>query len=196
MLRRMTALATAATVAAVLAACGGPDPGGPVVVVDEQQQAAMQEAYRLGTGDKLRMTVFNEPRLSGEFEVDGLGYVALPLIGEVQVSGLTLREFEARVQERLQEGYLVDPRVSTEVTNYRPFYITGDVNSPGRLAYSEGLTVQNAVALAGGYTVWADQRRVLVDREGRDELLEVRDLRRFRVLPGDTIRIPQRRPFF
>jgi exodeoxyribonuclease VII large subunit len=83
------------------------------------------------------------------------------LIGEVQVRELTLREFEARVQERLQEGYLVDPRVSAEVTNYRPFYITGDVNSPGRIPYSEGLTVQNAVALAGGYTVWADQRRVL-----------------------------------
>lgn len=184
--------------AALITGCGGgPDThaGVPVVVIDEHAPATMEEPYRLGTGDTIRMLVYNEPKRSGDFEVDGSGQVALPLIGELQVKDLTVREFEAAVQERLREGYLVDPRVSAEITNYRPFFITGDVTSPGRYPFSAGLTVQNAIALAGGYTVWADPQRVLVDRTGRDELLDVPDLRRFRVLPGDTIRIPQRRPF-
>jgi protein involved in polysaccharide export with SLBB domain len=192
MLKRMTAVAVMAAVAGLTAGCAGVEPGGPVVVVDGREHMGTEEAYRLGTGDRVRMLVYNEPKLSGEFDVDGSGYAALPLIGEVEVRGLTLREFEARVQERLS-NYLVDPRVSAEVTNFRPFYVIGDVNSPGRLPYAEGLTVQNAIARAGGYTVWADQTRVIIDREGRDELLEARDLRRFRVMPGDTIRVPQRR---
>lgn len=167
----------------------------PVVVVDGSEQGQMEEAYHLGVGDTVRLLVYNEPSLSGEFEVDGLGYVSLPLIAEVEVRGLTLREFEAKVAERLGK-VLVEPRVSAEVTNYRPFYVTGEVKSAGEYPYSEGLTMQKAIALAGGHSTWADQSRVLVDREGREELLEVRDPWRFRVLPGDTIRVPQRKPFF
>ncbi len=108
-------------------------------------------SYRLATGDSLGITVFGEPDLSGDFEVDSLGLVSLPLIGRVQASGLDAGELEAAIVEKLKDGYLKNPRVIVEIRAYRPFYILGNVKSPGRYPYIIGMTVLNAIALSGGF---------------------------------------------
>lgn len=151
-----------------------------------------QEAYTLGTGDQLRLIVFGEEALSGEFLVDGSGAVSLPLIGEVQAAGLTVRALQRAIEESLSEGYLIDPRVSAEVINFRPFFIMGEVGSPGTYPYSDGLTVMNAVATAGGFTYRADERRVFIRRQEATGWQEFRLSSETRVYPGDTIRIGER----
>lgn len=149
------------------------------------------DAYRLGPGDKLRVNVYNEPSLSGEFEIDGSGVVSLPLIGEVTARDLSVREFEQRVTEALQGDYLVSPQVSVDVTNYRPFYIIGEVNNPGTYSYVDGMTVMNAVAMAGGFTYRARESRAEIKRQGQSEI--DRDAAPSTpVMPGDVITIPER----
>ncbi len=151
------------------------------------------ESYRLGSGDRLRVSVFNEESLSGEFLVDGSGMVSMPLIGEVFVEGLTVREFQRRFEQELEEGeFLIDARVSAEVLNYRPYYILGEVQNPGEYPYSAGLTVMNAVATAGGFTYRANRRTVFVrSGEGGDEY-RIQLTPATKLQPGDTIRIGER----
>ncbi len=149
-------------------------------------------AYRLDSGDKLRVTVYGEADLSGEFEVDGSGAVSLPLIGEVRASGTSLREFEGVVEAALRDGYLVEPRVSVDVLNYRPFYILGEVRSPGKYPYISGITVLNAVAMAGGYTFRARTDQAEIVRTGETEPIVINTPDVTPVMPGDVIRIPER----
>jgi polysaccharide export outer membrane protein len=149
-------------------------------------------AYRLGAADKLRITVFGEEALSGEFLVNGSGQVSMPLIGEVQASGLTLPQFQERVAAALADGYLNEPRVSAEVLNYRPFYILGEVKKPGEYPYTAGLTVVNAVATAEGFTYRADTRRVYIKRADSTAENPYPLTTAIQVAPGDTIRIGER----
>lgn len=148
--------------------------------------------YKLGTGDRVRVIVFNEEDLSGEFEVDSTGALALPLIGNISARGLTLREFETAVADALRDGYLKDPRVNVEVLNFRPFYIIGEVENGGEYDFVPEMTVLNAVALAGGYTYRADDRRVFVTKAGTNTEVEHRMESGIKVLPGDIIRVPER----
>jgi protein involved in polysaccharide export with SLBB domain len=149
------------------------------------------EGYRLASGDQIRLTVFRHPDLSGEFQVDGLGNLSLPLIGQVNVDGATVEEAEDRIREKLMQGYLVDPQISMEVLNYRPFYILGEVQNPGSYPYVNGMTVLNGVALAGGFSYRASEGRITVTRGGSNG-------RQFRadvttqILPGDIITVPER----
>ena len=122
--------------------------------------------YKLGSADRIKITVFNHTDLSGEFSLDGAGNFALPLIGEVQGGGLTSRELEQRIQDRLKDGYLIDPQVSIEVMNYRPFYILGEVKTPGSYPYVDNMNILNAVALAGGFTYRAKQNAFMLQRGG------------------------------
>lgn len=147
------------------------------------------EGYVLGANDRLRLIVFGEPTLSGEFAVDDTGKVALPLIGEVVAGGLDVRAFERAIQQRLAEGYLRDPRVSVEVMTGRPFYILGEVTRPGQYPYVTGMSATNAVAVAGGFTPLADQTRLIVKHAG-SETEEILPLTPTTVLkPGDTLRV-------
>ena len=148
--------------------------------------------YKLGTGDRVRVIVFNEEDLSGEFEVDSTGSVALPLIGNTSARGLTLREFETAIADALRDGYLKAPRVNVEVLNFRPFYIIGEVENGGEYDFVPEMTVLNAVALAGGYTYRADDRRVYVTKAGTNAEIEHRMESAIKVLPGDIIRVPER----
>ncbi|MGV6800882.1 MAG: polysaccharide biosynthesis/export family protein [bacterium] len=150
------------------------------------------QEYRLGAGDKLRVIVFNEADLSGEFVVDGTGHVSLPLIGEVLAADLTVREFQRSVEAALAEGFLNNPQVSAEVLNYRPFYILGEVNKPGTYPYSDGLTVLNAVATSEGFTYRANQKIVFIRRAGEEKEQKYRLESTTLVQPGDTIRIGER----
>jgi protein involved in polysaccharide export with SLBB domain len=148
--------------------------------------------YVLGPSDKVRVTVYNEPNLSGEFFVTGSGLVSLPLIGEVKAAGLSLRQFQNAVQAALSDGYLKEPRVSAEVLTYRPFYIMGEVEKPGTYPYTSGLTALNAVATAGGFTYRADKGKVFLKRNGETEEHKLQLTPSTLVAPGDTIRIGER----
>lgn len=154
--------------------------------------AIASDSYRLGAGDRLKITIFDEPDLSGEFELDGAGGVALPLIGQMQALELSPRELEKRIEAKLLDGYLLRPRVSIEVLSYRPFYIMGEVNQPGSYPYRAGLNVLNAAALAGGFTYRADEDDIEISREttaggGRFEAAPMTE-----VMPGDVIRVKER----
>lgn len=150
------------------------------------------EHYRLGTGDKLRVNVYGEEDLSGEFIVDGSGQVQLPLVGQVKAASLTIHEFVAEVVGALNQGYLKDPKVSVEVLNYRPFYIIGEVNKPGEYPFENGLNVLGAIALAGGYTYRANDNDVYVRRAGASKEVSVPAESSTKVYPGDIIRVAER----
>jgi len=153
---------------------------------------AQTAGYRLGSGDKLRITVFNEKDLSGDFDVNDQGLVALPLIGQVKVGGLTITEAQELITQRYGKDYLVNPRVNVEVLNYRPFFILGEVKNPGSYPYVNGMTVLNAVALAGGYTPRANRNNITVKRASNPQGSEVEVQEDTVVLPGDVIRIHER----
>jgi protein involved in polysaccharide export with SLBB domain len=151
------------------------------------------QEYKLGPGDKLRVTVFGEDSLSGEFTVSNNGGVALPLVGEVRAGGLTPVLFQTEVQDRLTaSGMIRTPRVSVDVVNYRPFYILGEINKPGQYPYAIGMTVTKAVATAGGFTYRANNRTVFLTREGSARELPVSVTAATWIGPGDTIRIGER----
>lgn len=148
-----------------------------------------EEAYALGSGDLMRITVFRNPELSGEFTVDGEGYLALPLGGEVLAKGLNVRELENQIETRFKEGgFLVDPQVAVQVLTYRPFYILGEVNTPGEYEYTNGMSVNNAVAMAGGFTYRADQDDITIERG--DCIIEAQVTSP--VLPGEVITVHER----
>jgi polysaccharide export outer membrane protein len=154
--------------------------------------AITDEHYRLGTGDKLRVNVYGEEDLSGEFIVDGPGQVQLPLVGQVKAASLTIHEFVAEVVGSLNQGYLKDPKVSVEVLNYRPFYIIGEVNKPGEYPFENGLNVLGAVALAGGYTYRANDNDIYVRRSGAGKEVSVPAESSTKIYPGDIIRVAER----
>lgn len=173
--------------------------GLPMMAAAQTQPAAPVEAaeasedslggYVLGANDRLRLIVFGEENLSGEFVVDETGNVALPLIGEVSAGGLDVRAFERAIQQRLADGYLRDPRVSVEVLSARPFYILGEVQKPGQYPFVSGMTAANAVAVAGGFLPLANQSKVFVKRSGTqaEEALPLTPATLIR--PGDTLRV-------
>lgn len=149
--------------------------------------------YILGPRDKLRITVFGEPALSGEFVVSNSGGVAFPLIGEVAAANTSSSELERAIGGRLSGGYLRDPRVSVEVIGFRPFYILGEVAKPGEYPYASGLDVFSAVATAGGFTYRAQTKKVYV-RSANDRTERVYPLKGpVPIAPGDTIRVAERR---
>lgn len=154
---------------------------------------AGDSTYSLGAGDKVRITVFGEEDLTGEYEVDGSGVVAFPLVGEVAAANGTARDLERKIVAKLQEGYLKNPTVNVEVLTYRPFFIMGEVKSPGGYAYRNGLTLMNAVAMAGGYTYRAKSNLWVITRDGAQKM-QAKEIANgnFRVQPGDTIFIPER----
>ena len=149
--------------------------------------------YKLGPGDKLRVTVFGEDNLSGEYTVSNNGGIALPLVGEVRAGGLTPVLFQTEVQDKLTaSGMVRTPRVSVDILDYRPFYILGEINKPGQYPYAIGMTVTKAVATAGGFTYRANNRMVYVTREGSAREVPVSVTAATWVGPGDTIRVGER----
>ena len=188
--RRFILGLTMGSASAALSACAT-----PVVrqgAVDDEPPAETLEAeYQLGTEDELRVTVFGEPDLTGNYLIGSQGVVAFPLVGEVAATGLTIPQFTEQLRDAL-EAYIRRPIVSVEVANYRPFYILGEVANPGTYPYSARLTVQNAVATAGGFSYRANRRRVYIRHAGQtaERLYELTS--NTPVLPGDTVRVPER----
>ena len=148
--------------------------------------------YRLGTGDKVRVVVFNEPALSGEFQVDDSGSVSVPLVGSQAAAGLTPRELEKQLTGRLKGGFVRDPKVSVEVSNYRPFYVIGEIEKPGEYQYRNGLSILAAAAISGGFTYRASRSKVYIKRASDEFEREYPIGPQTKVLPGDVIRVPER----
>ena len=178
---------------------------GPLAVAQQAQPAAKapasstapaavatDEGYHLGSGDKIHIAVFGQPDLNGDYVVDGGGSVQLPLIGSVRAAGLTVAEFQKQVATKFGDGYLVNPNVEVDVVNYRPFYIIGEVKAPGQYPYVNGMSILNAVALAGGFTDRADKSEVYIRRNGSAKEIEYPGDETTKVNPGDIVRISER----
>jgi len=175
-----------ATVSSDGNAAARPLPGSPVA---EPQD----ENYKLGSGDKIKLVVYGEDDLGGEYLVDGAGQVQLPLLGQVPAAGMTLHAFvESITNLFISEGYLKHPRVSVEVENYRPFYIIGEVKTPGQYPYITGMNALNAIALAGGYTYRADDTAVYVRRNGSNTEVKAPADQTTKIGPGDIVRVGDR----
>ena len=173
-----------ATAAMLLGGCAGVS----APPISSAEVAAGLESYRLGAGDRLRVTVFNEPALTGEYNITPGGALAFPLIGIVNAGGRTIDAVQQDLTARLGEGYVNDPRVSVEVLNYRPFYILGEVNRPGEYPFASGMTVEQAIARAGGFTYRANEKPVFLRRQPGpgDSAVALRHPQ-VPVLPGDPL---------
>jgi polysaccharide export outer membrane protein len=155
-------------------------------------QAALDQGYRLGTGDKMKISVYGEDDLSGEFLVDGSGQVQFPLLGHVHAAGLTVAQFVDSLTAGLAAKYLRDPKVSVQIENYRPFYIMGEVNRPGEYPYENSLSALGAIALAGGYTYRANSSTVYIRRNGSSKEDAYPMSSTPPIYPGDVLRIAER----
>jgi polysaccharide export outer membrane protein len=187
---RKAVLAIVGMGAMLLAACAtGPAQGDPQ---DMAVNSPGISGYRLGSGDEIKVTVFGEPDLSGNYVVDGQGLIAMPLVGQVEVANLTLNEANTRLETKLRDGWLRDPKVTSEMIKGRPFYILGEVNKPGEYPFVSGLTVMNAIATAGDFTYRADKARILIKSADSPNEREVVLTPTTTVRPGDTIRIRER----
>jgi len=149
-------------------------------------------SYVLGPNDRVRLKVYGEPDIAGEYEVDNNGNVSIPLAGHIRAAGLTTRQLERSIASALSKGIVRDPRVNVEIALYRPYYILGEVKKGGEYPYRLGLTVMDAVASAGGFTYRANENRVYLRRFGASaEEIYALDAP-VPVFPGDNIRIPER----
>ena len=154
--------------------------------------AQVQQEYRIGPGDRLDVTVFGHADLSGEVQVDGSGRISMPLLGQVEANDKTITELQVDITVALDRDFIINPRISIEVVNYRPFFILGQVNKPGSYPYIEGMSVRMAVALAGGYTRRAREDPVVIIRANDPEQTAQEVDADTLVLPGDTIKVERR----
>src|SRR5205807_7918376 len=132
----------------------------------------------------LRVTVFGEDKLSGEYQVDSAGFLSLPLAGTIKGAGLTKPELEQALTTKLKSEYLRNPKVTVDVVSYRPFYVLGEVSKPGEYQFRSGLNVLSAIAIAGGATYRANNSIVLIQRAGTNEMVEYPQSPTIPVLPG------------
>jgi polysaccharide biosynthesis/export protein len=147
--------------------------------------------YLLGSGDRLRIVVYDQPSLTNIYEVDQEGQVSFPLIGDVAASDSTVDELANRIRGQLATHYLREPNVTVEVATYRPFFVLGEVGNPGQYPYVPGITAETAVAVAGGFTDRANKRVVRVSRTVKGKLYESRIRVIEPIRPGDTIYVPE-----
>jgi polysaccharide export outer membrane protein len=154
--------------------------------------AAAAASYLLGPNDRIRLKVYGEADITGEYEVDSNGQVSIPLAGHIAAAGMTTKQLERSISSALAKGIVRDPRVNVEIALYRPYYILGEVKKGGEYPYRLGLTVMDAVASAGGYTYRANEGKVYLRRSGAG-VEEVYALDApILVFPGDNIRVPER----
>lgn len=177
------------SLALLLAGCNGGLPSEPAPMKID----APNEGYLLEPGNQIRLIVFNEQGLSGDFTVDSSGNVALPLAGSVPASGVTAKALAKRIEDALSRGgFLRDPQVSVEVQTFRPYYVLGEVRQPGEFPYTSGLTVLGAIARAGGYDYRAREGEVVLTRRVADETKEYRATELTPLQPGDIVKVLER----
>jgi len=148
---------------------------------------AINQPYMLDAGDKIRVTVFDQSDLTNTYSIDQSGYIAFPLIGAVAARGRTVQQIEGQIAAQLRNGYLRDPDVSVEVDQYRSIFVMGEVGASGQYQYVPGMTVQNAIAAAGGFSARANQANADITRKINGQVITGRVLISDPLLPGDTI---------
>jgi polysaccharide export outer membrane protein len=152
----------------------------------------LRTGYQIGAGDRLRITVFDEPNLTNDYVVNESGAVAVPLIDEVPANQLTTSQLAGKIAEKLKTGgYVLTPKVAVEILKHRPFYILGEVAKPGEYPYTGDLTLAQAVATAGGYTARADTHSIRIQRGTGEQPAQVKLDAPLRIAPGDTIIIKE-----
>ena len=164
----------------------------PVALQGPQAVADTDGPYLLDTGDKLRIFVYGQPNLSRIYIVDHGGWITVPLIGGVKARGLTTFDLERKLKSRLGAQYVRDPHVTVDMHQNRPFFILGEVRTAGQYPYVSGMTIKTAVAIAGGFSERANERKFQITRRinGLVEKLHVPD--DYVVLPGDTVQVYER----
>ena len=186
----------AAAVLLSLAALLGGGAGLPAGAQEQKAAATptgtIDAQYRLNVGDKLNIVVFGHEDVSGEFQINGGGHITMPLLGQVAAANRTVTQLQTEITAALDKDYIVNPRVSIEVLNYRPFYILGQVNAPGSYSYVTGMDVRQAIAIAGGFTRRARTSTVTVIRETAQGTVEIEAKPDIPILPGDTIEVERR----
>lgn len=175
------------TVAVALAGCASAYQPAPPAF-----HKVLQQPYRLDAGDRLRVTVFEQTDLTNTYTVDKSGYIAFPLVGSVAARGSTAKQIEASIASKLANGFIRTPDVSVEIDRYRPFFIMGEVGAAGQYTYAPGMTVQNAIAVAGGFSARAFQGDVDITRHVNGKVLTGRVPITDPILPGDTIFLRER----
>ncbi len=167
-------------------------PPAPRLTLASATDAPRKTPYTLAGGDRIRVFVYGQPSLSRIYAVDSAGFISMPLIGPLNVRGLTTYDLEIMLAARLGAKYVRDPKVSVEIAAYRPFFILGEVRNPGQYPYVPGMTVRTAVAIAGGYSPRANERKVQITRpiNGTNHVSMVPST--YAVWPGDTIYVPER----
>lgn len=186
MLARVSSLLTLVVFGLTISACAGSNlPKLPV--------QSSSGAYTLDSGDKVQITVFGEPRLTGTYLVADSGEISMPLIGAVQARGHTVASLERSIVSQLQQsGMVLSPSVSVQIDQFRPFFVLGEVQRPGQYPYVEGMTVLTAIAIAGGFTFRANEKTMTVTRTTEGRSVEYRAARDSRVQPGDVIYVRER----
>jgi polysaccharide biosynthesis/export protein len=154
--------------------------------------ASVNEPYTLANGDRLRVLVFGQDSLSNTYTVDSVGQISMPLIGPVGAMGQTTSSLENQIAAKLRGGFLREPKVSVEVEQYRPFFILGEVTSSGQYPFVNGMSVQTAVAIAGGFQPRADRHIAQITRAINGEVVTGKVPLDTAVRPGDTITIRER----
>src|SRR5712672_826246 len=168
------------------AAAGGSSPGAGGAV-------SGPDTNKLGPNDRLRITVFGQPTLTGEYTLDGNGVLSFPLIGNIPASGVTTSQLQQTIATKLSPDYLVNPNVSAEVITRRPFYVIGEVQKPGNYSYVTSLTAINAVAMAGGFTRRAKKNDFYIRRTAADgQTVRVEAHSGTVLQPGDTLEVRER----
>jgi len=169
---------------------GGDAP--PAELAGTQMMAEPAGPYFLDTGDRLRIFVYGQPNLSRAYTVDQEGLITVPLIGDVRARGRSVRDVEQDIRSRLGESYVRDPEVTVDILQNRPFFIYGEVKSGGQFPYISGMTVQTAIAVAGGYTERASERSFRITRRVNGMVDEIVAPADFPLLPGDVVYVNER----
>jgi len=176
----------------LLAGCNTLAAEAPSVFASERSAGTSYGAYLLRPSDQIRIQVYDDPNITGEYQIDSGGFISIPLAGRLKVSGLAPAQLEQAIVARLREGMLKKPSVNVQIISYGPVYVHGEVKRAGDFPYKPGLTVMDAVALAGGYTYRADEGKVFVRRAGSNVEQAYPLDRRVPIYPGDNVRIPER----
>jgi len=170
--------------------------GGDARPATEAERQAIEKAAaappRLEAGEKIRVSVYGEPSLSGDYQIDPSGFVSLPLAGTIKAAGLSQQQLEQELKIKFAGGYLRNPKITVSIIEYKPFYIVGEVTKPGAYPYTGGLTALSAIAIAGGTTYRANESNVLIQHLGEKIMRKYDMSTPIPILPGDIIQIPRR----
>lgn len=173
-------------------AAGGPYDAAPHGDAYAYAPANHSQGYTLDAGDKLRVVVFGQEGISGTYLIDAGGNVGLPLVGTVPARGLTTQQLAKSITTRLKRGYVREPHVTVTIEGYRPFFILGEVTTPGQYPFVPNMTVEIAIAVAGGFSPRASKGTVELTRVAGGQRI-TRDVpMNYPVRPGDTVVVKER----